>query len=339
MEKENKKGNGGLFLTLGLLLLGAGYLFYEARKSYKKIEKQEEEETKAADQLKVNKEDLLKKNNLVEATFTGCTSEGNSLFDEEEISSVFDVDSAIDAENTIHLRETGVKEENGRNYFQIMVEIPTTKESDYTEHKNPKIGDYVRCLGLAAEDIKNIVGMKGKPYQKLEGYYAITYTAGNGENYSKMIKIPEEIYSKYSQNSPKEGLTSYVRLIRDGELPRDGEIEMGDFLKKYVISSKEVMKNVKWRDVYLYFTISIPVGDVMGPGIGIKGAMESIKYLIKDFKVFNRKGGEMKYEHVIFHTTPEWVREDDNTAEGDLTWYYRRKSNGELFKDFFVFED
>lgn len=306
------------FKIFGVLALIAstGYVLYKAYKQeFKKLEKEEKKEKAELEELGISKEKVEEEmvpgdNNLVKAMYTGI-----------RFSSYWDLDyintkGCLNSQNVIHV---GISDTPyGKQGLAFMFEIPATTEGNY---RAPRIGDYISSFSAAAKhlwyDVVKVADPEdenSKPITKLEGYLSVSYKKdGDDEEYLKLVKIPQELYSMY-RTKDHDGLTEYVEAVRSRRVKFNNlDCKLMDLMDMVDDDGKYIFE-AKAKDVLLFFKIVFPIQlkteNGVTRGINLKSGIQSLEYLIDSVEVIG-KNGRVTYDHVLFHPQNEknnnWV--------------------------------
>ena len=294
-------------------LAGAGLAGYfivrEYKKNVKTIEVQEETERKELEKIGINKDQFEKEivpglddDNLTKALLFCVKS--NTDIDDDAI----DIQSCIDNENVIHLRQTDAR---GFKSFDYLFEIPEDATQDSGNFKRPKINHYLREFKEVREEVEKTFGLR--VHVGLEGYFIFRYKNVEGKLIQATARIPEEYYRPYADNE-HDGLVDYISAIREN-------YNLINLSSLYQQGCTEV----EILDVRLLYKYSFD-----RRSLDLKKSYEILKYLknivcvtrdraSREDKLYMDRGqaGVVSYDYVMFNTVGP-------AGNWNLLYYYEK---------------
>lgn len=341
--KKSLKTAGKIALFLGAVSLVALKLRKNFKKELKNLETQETEVKKGfidaglsenmAEQL-MEQPESPQDESITRAMFalarTSTDLKKYSLENEQLSTEAFEEGW----EEVIHVKESDFC---GKKYLDFILRIPDYTEKSYTQ---PKIGDYIKAFGEAAEWMwSKIVVFAEKPHNKLAGYVMIEYVnpdynpedKNSKEKIVEYVELDPEIYAAYAEEGldgrrGRDGLTKfYEAWKKDGTsgLDKESVDKLQNFLNDW--TGTVGTEHGKFIEMFLGYKISFKIAEkAKGDGIGIDcdRAAQCVKYLIDELEV--RRAGStsndcVRYENVLYCTT-------DPKGNESMAWHYEMEN-------------
>ena len=330
-------------IKVGLGLLAGVALVVVARKLYKTIENNLDEKKKAQDQeieslgvsaSKLNEElnNEEDENNLVKSLAVGTMFNPNWDFD------FVDPDLALRADDLISVMQETLVLKGGKeeDHLVFYLDIP-----DYTKnsYRDLKIGDFVSSYSNVAKIIEQDIVKMCRAWRNLVGLITVTYQDPDNpeEEISERIEIDDpSIYAELSDGK-HDGLVSFYEGIKNKTLPDSVNENLTAWInKKWPV----VHEDFRVVEITLAYKISFRIQTENMCGITFKSALETLKYLVEDFKVKKNlnytsyristdNSPKFQYKNILFCAI-------GNSGKHELTSYYYRH-NGKIAKNSFVY--
>ena len=335
MSKKSLKVLGGLALAA----LTFAFVYYDARKNYKKLTERDEANNKAMRDAGINVDDVTdpdiynEDRDIVEDVYNEARFNSDIDIDALDTDAILGTqnDDGIfivpPATNIVHITSTYNKMA-GATMLNFLFEIPRCAY-DQESRYNLGVGNFREALEgrLDRSSGKRYPGFRdtlrdlvflgtGRLSRRemqtaLEGYMYLTTNKGTEDEKTQLIPIPESVYINPDGDN-KYSLTNYVERVAE-DLDRE---------EKSVMSLKNedgTSTLAEIRDVAIMFRVSfILQSNRQLNGINKKTAIRCLKSILDDLVITGNRGKEFHYEHFMFY---------DSTSE-DLRYFDTEKVEG-----------
>ena len=330
-------------VKVGLGLLAGAALIVVARKLYKSIERNLDEEKKAQDEeieslgvsaKKLNEEldSFEDENNMVKSLAVGTMFNPNWDFDYVNPDLALDADYLISVMQEKHVLKDGKAEDSLVFYFDI---------PEYTgnSYRDLKIGDFLSSYSNAAKIIEQEIVKMCRAWKSFIGLITVTYQDPKdpNEEISERVEINDPTIYEELADGRHDGLASFYEGIRNKTLPDSVNEKLTAWVNQ---RWPNALENFRIIEISLAYKIAFRIQTENMCGITFKSALETLKYLVEEFKIkknlnytsyriSNDSSPKFQYKNIIFCAIGD-------SGKHELTSYYHIKK-GKLVKNSFVF--